>query len=54
MLIGPGGTIEALWPGYSSGMLAELGARLARLTRQTEVPLDTSGAPAEMTSGCAF
>jgi peroxiredoxin len=54
MLIAPGGTIEALWPGYSSGMLADLGARLARLTGQLEVPLDTAGAPAGMTSGCAF
>lgn len=54
MLVAPGGSIEALWPGYSSRMLADLGARLARLTGQPEAPLDTSGAPAEMTSGCPF
>jgi peroxiredoxin len=54
MLIAPGARIEALWPGYSSGMLVDLGARLARLTTQPEVPLETAGAPAEMTSGCAF
>lgn len=54
MLIARGGTVEALWPGYSSGMLAEVGARLARLTGQAEVALDTRGAPSELVSGCSF
>jgi len=54
MLVGPGGRIEALWPGYSSGMLVEVGARLARLTRRGEVSLDTRGAPEELASGCSY
>lgn len=54
MLVGRGGVVEALWPGYSSGMLAEAGAHLARLTGQPEASLDTRGAPAEMVSGCPF
>jgi peroxiredoxin len=54
MLVGPGGRIEAFWPGYSSGMLAEAGVRLSRLTHRAEVPLDTRGAPEELVSGCSF
>jgi peroxiredoxin len=54
MLVAPGGTVEAVWPGYSSEMLAEVGARLARITGQAEVALDAEGAPAELVSGCPF
>lgn len=54
MLVAPGGTIESLWPGYSAGMLQELGSRLARLAGTREVPIDAQGAPAEMASGCSF
>lgn len=53
-LVAPGGTVETIWPGYSSAMLADLGARLARHTGLAEVPIDTKGAPAEMLSGCQF
>lgn len=54
MLVAPGGAVEALWPGYSSAMLADVGARLAQLTGQAEVPFDTQGAPKELVSGCSF
>lgn len=54
MLVARGGNIEALWPGYSAAMLAEAGSRLARLTGRAEAPLDTQGAPTEMSSGCSF
>ena len=54
MLVGRGGAVEALWPGYSSKMLEELGSRLARLAGGSEVALDTRGAPAELVSGCPF
>jgi peroxiredoxin len=53
-LVARGGTIEALWPGYSAGMLADLGARLSRHTGLAAAPVDAGGAPAEMTSGCSF
>jgi peroxiredoxin len=54
MLVARGGSVEALWPGYSARMLADLGRRLAQLTDQAEVPLDTQGAPDKMVSGCTF
>jgi peroxiredoxin len=54
MLVRPGGRIEALWPGYSAGMLAEAGVRLSRLAHRAEIPLDTRGAPEEFVSGCSF
>jgi peroxiredoxin len=53
-LVARGGTIETLWPGYSAGMLADLGARLSRHTGLVEITIDAEGAPAEMTSGCSF
>ena len=54
LLVAPGGRVEALWPGYSAGMLAEVGARLARRAARAEVPLDTRDAPRELTAGCRF
>ncbi|WZO98327.1 redoxin domain-containing protein [Isosphaeraceae bacterium EP7] len=54
MLAAPGGQVEAMWPGYSSTMLAEVGAGLARLAGVAEINLDTAGAPDEMASGCSF
>jgi peroxiredoxin len=54
MLVAPGGSVAALWPGFSAPMLSDVGARLARLTGQDEVSLDTTGAPAELASGCLF
>jgi peroxiredoxin len=53
-MISRGGTIDRLWPGYSAGMLAELGVRLARLTGLTKPPTDAAGAPLELASGCMF
>jgi peroxiredoxin len=54
MLVARGGAVEALWPGYSSRMLAEVGARLARLTGTAQIALDTRGAPPDPVSGCPF
>jgi hypothetical protein len=53
-LIANGGTIDRLWPGYSAGMLRELGARLAKAEGVAEVQLDVGDAPVELTSGCSF
>jgi hypothetical protein len=52
VLIIEGQTIDHLWPGYSAGMLQELGARLATATGTGELPLQIEGAPKAMTSGC--
>jgi hypothetical protein len=46
--------LEKLWPGYSAAMLEDAVARLARLTGFVATPIDTSGAPAEMTTGCPY
>jgi peroxiredoxin len=53
-LVAQGGTIERLWPGFSRGMLAELGIRLARISGLPEFPDEFSGAPEELASGCLF
>ena len=53
-LIAKGGRIEKLWPGYSIDMLADAGARLARLTGVDPRPIDVHEAPTEMTTGCPY
>ncbi len=53
-IIARGVAIDQLWPGYSSGMLAELEARLTQLTGLTVPPIDAAGAPIELASGCSF
>lgn len=53
-LLAPDGTIEGLWPGCSSEGLGELGRRIARLAGVAERPLDTSGMPGPLTTGCPF
>ena len=53
-IIARNGAIDRLWPGYSSGMLAELEARLTQLTGLMKTPIDVTGAPIELASGCPF
>ncbi|RUL86310.1 peroxiredoxin family protein [Tautonia sociabilis] len=53
-LISPGGTIEALWPGYSEGILRDISARLAGLTGRPEAEVGASEAPELPYSGCPF
>ncbi|APW62531.1 peroxiredoxin family protein [Paludisphaera borealis] len=48
------GRILNHWPGYSSGMLQELGATLARLSDTAERPIDVVDAPDQEYSGCPF
>ncbi len=48
------GRIAAYWPGYSAGMLLELGETLARLSQVEQVELDVSDAPAELYTGCPY
>ncbi|HEY0984235.1 peroxiredoxin family protein [Schlesneria sp.] len=45
-------TIQKLWPGYSSDMLEEVGTLAAAAAQVPSVPLNTTGAPAKLTSGC--
>ncbi len=47
-----GETVHHLWPGYSAGMLQDLGKRLAAATGTPEASLPLAGAPETLTSGC--
>jgi peroxiredoxin len=53
-LVSKDGTIEKLWPGYSAQMLNDASQRLARLSGGEPKPVNTSDAPAEMTTGCPY
>jgi peroxiredoxin len=53
-LISPEGRIETLWPGYSAGMLRELGERMTRLAGRKLEDVDVSDAPEAPYSGCPF
>jgi peroxiredoxin len=53
-VVAQGGPIERLWPGYSAGMLAELGNLLAEKTGLPETPIDDKDAPTALSSGCSF
>lgn len=53
-LVAQGGTIEKLWPGYSSEMLGDLSLRLARHAGIEPKPIDIKDSPEEMLTGCPF
>ncbi len=52
--IGPGGTIEKLWAGYSETMLKELAARMAPWVKPGMTPFDVSDAPVDLYAGCPY
>lgn len=53
-LVLDGKTVRHLWPGYSEGMLRDLGAQLASATGTTEASLHLPDAPKTLTSGCSL
>ncbi|MDI9635091.1 redoxin domain-containing protein [Kamptonema cortianum] len=53
-LVGKGGQIRQIWPGYSRHSLTELNAKIANELGKTPVIIDFSSATEEMTSGCFF
>lgn len=53
-LIGRGGMVLKVWPGYSGEMLRDLGRRLAEAAGSVEQPLVVADAPQEMHSGCPY
>jgi peroxiredoxin len=53
-LIAKGGEIDHIYPGYSASMLAESGARIARLAGVAPRAIDASGAPDELLTGCSY
>jgi peroxiredoxin len=54
VLLTPGGVIEGFWPGCSADTMRQLGRRIAGLAGVEERPLDVSGMPASLTTGCPF
>jgi phage pi2 protein 07 len=48
------GELDTLWPGVSSEMMQQLGRRLAELVNIDEQPLDLTGLPDVLTTGCPY
>jgi AhpC/TSA family len=46
--------LDTLWPGCSAEMMRALGRRIAALRAVAERPLDVSGMPKVLTTGCPF
>ena len=53
-VIGVGGKVEMVWPGYNKKMLASLNHMLSELSKKPEAKLDMDMVPEKMTSGCYF
>jgi len=53
-LVNKEGKILKMWPGYSTGILKEQNALMAKLAGVKELPFDTKYAPEKKTTGCAF
>jgi hypothetical protein len=53
-LLRPEGTLDTLWPGYSTEMMRELGQRIAELSAVSERPIDLAGMPGALTTGCPY
>jgi peroxiredoxin len=53
-LVTPAGVLDTLWPGCSAEMMRELSRRSAELAGVEERPLDYTGMPNALTTGCPF
>jgi peroxiredoxin len=53
-LITPDGVLDTLWPGCSAEMMRELGRRIAACAGVAERPLDCTGMPGALLTGCPF
>jgi peroxiredoxin len=53
-LLKPGGVVDTLWPGCSAEMMTELGRKISALAGAEERPVDVSGMPSVLTTGCPF
>jgi peroxiredoxin len=54
VLIDTDGRIRKMWPGYSVGMLNEVGAMLAELAGTEPQKLEVADAPDDLYSGCPY
>ena len=53
-LLSGSGYVDALWPGCSAEMMSSLGRRIAVIGAKKERPIDCSGMPKVLTTGCPF
>jgi peroxiredoxin len=53
-LLRPDGVIDGFWPGCTATTMQELGRRIARLAGVAQRPLDVTGMPAALITGCPF
>jgi len=53
-LLTPDGILDMLWPGCSVEMMQELGRRIATLAGVDEVPIDATGMPEALLTGCPY
>ena len=53
-LLSPDGTVDRMWPGLSVEAYSDIGRRLAAIARVPERPLDTTGLPDALVTGCPF
>jgi peroxiredoxin len=54
VLLTPAGRIDGFWPGCTAATMRELGRRITHLTGVEERPLDPTGMPEALTTGCPF
>lgn len=54
VLVGNGGRVEKMWPGYSAAVIEELSGEIARLAHSDRRLIAAADAPAEMYSGCPY
>jgi peroxiredoxin len=53
-LLNCSGRVDAFWPGCSDEMMRGLGRRIAVLGARAERPIDVSGMPKVLTTGCPY
>jgi hypothetical protein len=53
-LLTPAEVLNTLWPGCSAEMMRELSRRMAQLAGVEEQPIETTGLPSALTTGCPF
>lgn len=54
LLLKPDGVVDTLWPGCSVEMMKELGRKISTLAGVEEGPVEVSGMPRVLTTGCPF
>ena len=53
-LVAPGGTIDKVFPGYSQGLIKDLGERIANLAGVQPRHIEVADLPKQDTTGCEF